>query len=244
MKTVQSARQAVQPMNISHPIIVIAYSDTVRSALSGNLHGLGVGSKQCGSFCEAEDVALEGLYSGILVDLQSMVRAKAEEKIVACSLAGFYPTLRVRAVGSLVIPMAMPGDKRQDSTLSDFVFKTCAFFTARTLRRFKRRDVMLPLLIERSKPDSKAFTHNLSWGGAFIVDVHSARFAVENSLNLFLPEFDLEIPVTVRWTRPWGTRAVPGFGVRFESIDAGLSAILETLLNHDIHNARDRMVAR
>lgn len=231
-------------MNLSHPIIVIAYSDAVRESLSGNLHGLGVASKQCASFCEAEDVALEGLYSGILVDLQSMVKAKAEEKVVACSLAGFYPTLRVRVIGSMAVPMAMPGDKRQDSTLADFVLKTCTSFTARTLRRFKRRDVMLPLLMEKSKPVSKSFTLNLSWGGAFIVDVHATRFPVEHSLNLFLPEFNLEVPVIVRWLRPWGTRAVPGFGVVFQSIDPGFSAILATLLNHDMHNARDRMVAR
>ena len=97
----------------------------------------------CESFLEAEDVAREGVFNGILVDLQSIVKAKGDEKIIACSLTGFYPTLRVRALGSMLVPMAMPGDAKQDSSINDFLTKSCSTFAPRRLRLHRRRDITL-----------------------------------------------------------------------------------------------------
>lgn len=226
---------------IRYPILVIAYNEKVRSSLVQNLLDLEVKAISCASFSEAEDVALGGIFNGILVDLQSIVKAKAEEKIVACSLTGFYPTLRVRALGSKIVPMIMPGDAKQDSTLYDFIHSTCSSFIPRRLRNFRRRDVILPVVFNRMI-DSRGFTLNLSWGGAFIVDNYPEKHSEITSL--YLPDFDLEIPTTTQWIQPWGRRLIPGFGVKFMLIDDRFAVHLTRLLNHDRNNARDRMVAR
>ena len=229
---------------IPYSILVVAYNEGVRNSLIHNLLALGVAAIPCTSFCEAEDIALGGIFNGVLVDLQTIIKAKAEEKVVACSLTGFFPTLRVRAVGSLVVPMAMPGDAKQDSTLQDFIHKTCASFSPRRLRNCRRRDVVLPVLLDRLQPDTRGFTLNVSWGGAFIVVNHPERYAVNTELSLWFQDLDLETPVTVQWIRPWGLRFIPGLGLEFKQIDDHLSDNLENLLNHDMQNARDRMVAR
>jgi hypothetical protein len=128
---------------ISNPILVISYNADIRKALVDNLLWINAAGVPCESFLEAEDIAREGVYNGILVDLQSIVKAKGDEKVIACSLTGFYPTLRVRAIGGMLVPMAMPGDARQDNSLSDFLSRSCLAFTPRRLRLHRRRDVVL-----------------------------------------------------------------------------------------------------
>jgi len=229
---------------ISNPILVISYNTDIRKALSDDLlrnNAIGI---PCESFLEAEDIAREGVYSGILVDLQSIVKAKAEEKIIACSLTGFYPTLRVRALGSMLVPMAMPGDAKQDNSLSDFLCKSCAAFTPRRLRLHRRRDIILSATCSFSLPADRLFTLNLSWGGAFIVDAYPDKYEIGQMIQLEFPEFDLSVRASVCWIRTWGQRSVPGIGVAFLNADEELETILAKLIQRDKFNDRDRMIAR
>ena len=74
---------------VGHPILIISYNAEIRLTLSENLQRNNVLGIPCESFAQAEDIAREGVYNGILVDLQSIVKAKGDEKIVACSLTVF-----------------------------------------------------------------------------------------------------------------------------------------------------------
>lgn len=225
-------------------ILVVSYTDNVRETIARQLQSFNVQSTPCSTFLEAEEIAQEGLYGGMLIDLQSIIKSKGEEKSVAYSLTNFYPSLRVRAMGSMVIPMAMPGDKRQDSTLSDFLSKTCAGFTERRLRRLRRREIILPVLLDRNKYESRGFTSDISWGGAFIVTPFPEKYTPNTDLSLFLQDMEIEIPSTIRWIRPFGMRMQPGLGVEFTNIDVELEEILRNILNHGRTNSRDRLVGR
>jgi Tfp pilus assembly protein PilZ len=229
---------------ISNPILVISYNADIRAALSDNLQRNNAAGVTCESFLEAEDVARGGVYNGILVDLQSIVKAKGDEKIIACSLTGFYPTLRVRALGSMLVPMAMPGDARQDSSLSDFITKTCAAFNPRRLRLHRRRDMVLSAVNSIEDSGDRLFTINMSWGGAFVADVHPEKYEIGQNLRLSFPEFERTCSAIVSWIRPWGQRKVPGIGIAFQELDEEMESILNVLLKHDRNNDRDRMIAR
>jgi len=198
----------------------------------------------CESFLEAEDVAREGVYNGILVDLQSIVKAKGDEKIIACSLTGFYPTLRVRALGSMLVPMAMPGDARQDSSINDFLNKTCLAFTPRRLRLNRRRDIVLSVVRRFDSSEDRLVTLNLSWGGAFIMDAYPDKYEIGQNLELGFPEFENSFSAEVCWIRPWGQRRIPGIGVAFRDENEAMESILAGLLQRDRNNDRDRMIAR
>jgi hypothetical protein len=225
--------------HLDHPILVIAYDDTACITLAASLGPYGVRAEPCSTFCEAESFALSTPYQGILVDLASMIKAKAEEKVVAYTLTRFYPTLRVKTMGTMLIPMAMAGDVKQDKSLNDFLAMTCAQFEPRRLRSNKRRTICVPTYIEAER----GFTLNISWSGLFIADMNPERFSVGEEIRVSIPDFGLEAEVIVVRVQDWGQHRPPGIGVKFKHISQELEDNLIALLRCDKDRDHDRQVA-
>jgi PilZ domain len=228
---------------ISRPILVVSYVDATLELLVKSLLQLDISAVPCNAFCDSEKLALENTYNGILIDLTSIIKAKGEEKVVAYGLASVYPSLRVRSMGAMLIPMAMPGDAKQDNSLKDFIYKTCAEFAPRSLRLYRRRDKCVSIIRKDIPGDERGFTLNISWGGAFIIDNHSERFTVGQKMTFLLHELGLEVNVVVCWIQAWGHRHFPGIGVRFETVDEELEKALFQLLKHDRSIDRDRITS-
>lgn len=224
---------------LAHPILVIAYDDKARASLAASLGSYGIQAEPCSTFCEAESFALRAPYRGILVDLTTMIKAKAEEKVVACTMAGLYPTLRVKTMGTMLIPMAMPGDAKQDKSLNDFITSTCKEFTPRLLRSSRRKNICLPTCIG----DSRGFTLNISWSGVFIADMAPERFSVGEEIPVTFSEFGLEVKVIVARIQEWGHHRPPGIGVAFRRMGEDLESKLVPLLRIDKTKDHDRLVA-
>lgn len=227
-----------------HPILVISYADETRAALEAVLEKTGASSVACANFCDAENLALRGLYSGILVDLPSMIKSKGEEKIVAYTLANFFPTLRVRTIGGMLVPMAMPGSAKQDKSLDDFLHKTCVANIPKRLREFRRHPVCLSTLITHNDDEIRGFTLDLSWGGVFVVDLQAERFGLGDSLSMLFPEFGCTIEAEVRRIKPWGIlRHPPGIGLCFchlpETVESVIASVIRTRKEFD----RDRLTS-
>lgn len=226
--------------NLPHyPVLVVAYDENNLAALVASLKSFEVPEVACSNFMEAEKHALSGLYKGLLVDLATIIKAKAEEKIIAYTLTRIYPALRVKTMGAMLIPMAMAGDAKQDKSLNDFIVKTCAGFTPRTLRSGKRRDVCIPTCIG----GERGFTLNISWSGLFVADMNPERFSVGQEISLFFPDFDIEVEVIVARVQVWGERRPPGIGAKFRQMDEELENRLFSLLKSDKSKDRDRLIA-
>lgn len=222
---------------LDNPLLVIAYDDKAREVIAGNLGTYGVSSVDCATFCEAERFALRVPCSGVVVDLATIIKAKAEEKAVAYTLTGYYPTLRVKAMGTMLIPMAMAGDAKQDKSLNDFLSKTCAEFKPRLLRSNRRKDICVPTNIG----NERGFTLNISWNGLFIVDMNPERFSIGDKPTVSIPNMDLEIEVIVARIQDWGKNSPPGIGVKFSQMDDELELKLFTLLKSAKDRDRDRV---
>ncbi len=225
-----------------HPILVVSYIDDTRAALTATLNSSNMASVACSSFCEAEKLALTGLYCGILVDLPSIVKSKGEEKIVAYTLANFFPTLRVRTMGSVLVPMSMPGSAKQDKNLSDFLNVTCLAHNPRKLRAFRRHPICLATIINYNGAEYRGFTLNISWAGAFIVELSTEKFFSGANIIISLPEFKLDIDATIRWAKPWGQRCAPGIGLVFDRLNETTEAVLAGLLKSRKEFDRDRLI--
>lgn len=228
---------------LPHPILVVSYGDDIRAALTASIENQSLAAAPCATFLEAEDRALHELFCGILVDLPSMIKAKGEEKIVACSLTGFYPTLRVRTVGSVLIPMTMPGGNKQDNSLNDFITRSCAAFIPRTLRSHRRFDICMPLTILRNGRWERSISLNISWGGLFLVDLYPERFTVGEELTLCFDELGLTLQATIRWIRHFGQHRPPGLGVKLQPLTDEMERLLFPLIKHTKGHDRDRLVA-
>ena len=225
-----------------HPILVVSYVDEAREDLTAVLNNTGAVAVPCGSFCEAENIAIKGLYSGILVDLPSIIKARGEEKVVAYTLANFYPTLRVRTIGTMLVPMVMSGSARQDKSLDDFLNITCVANKPKRMREFRRHPVCLTTLIVYRNTELRGFTLDISWGGMFIVDLQAEKFSVGDSLTILIPEFGCCIPAEVRRIKPWGMlRHPPGIGLLFSHLDENIESIIASITKTHKDFDRDRL---
>jgi hypothetical protein len=222
-------------------ILVVSYSDDVRAALVATLAKSRVNAVACENFRQAEELALLGLYNGLVIDLPSIVKAKGEEKIVAYTLANFFPTLRVRAIGGALIPMAMPGGARQDKSLNDFLTKTCVEFTPRALRSHRRHAICVPVLVNYRGEERRGMTLNLSWGGAFVVDMQAEHFQAGERVEICFPRYGGGVRALIRWVVLWGMESPPGIGVSFEEMDAELETVLAGILKTRRGFDRDRL---
>ncbi|WP_246329735.1 PilZ domain-containing protein [Geomonas limicola] len=221
-----------------HPLLAISYDDNVRAVLVKNLAAIVARVEPCASFCQAEAIALEEPCRGVVVDLTAMIKAKSEEKIVAYTLAAFFPALRVRAMGPLLVPMSMPGEAQQEKSLKAFVTNVCDRAPARRLRRYKRRPICVPTSIG----ERRGFTLNISWGGAFIADMNPERYQVGDLLKVTLPDFGMQVDVVVRRIQCWGEHRPPGVGVEFVTVTQELEMNLRELLNISRESDHDRQI--
>jgi len=227
-----------------YPILVVSYVEETRVALTTVLNKTGAAAVPCTNFCDAENLALNGFYSGILVDLPSIIKSKGEEKIVAYTLANFFPILRVRTMGGMLIPMAMPGSAKQDKNLDDFLSKTCSAFEPRKLRLFKRHPICLSTLINYNGDDIRGFTLNVSWGGMFIVDLQAERFKRGDQASILIPEFGCNIVAEVCRIKPWGIqRHPPGVGFLFSTLDEAVEPVIASITRTSKEFDRDRLSA-
>ncbi|MDD2364758.1 MAG: PilZ domain-containing protein [Desulfuromonadaceae bacterium] len=224
-----------------HPILVVSYIDETRTALAGIVNKTGAVAVPCANFCEAENLALKSLYSGMLVDLPSIIKSKGEEKIVAYTLANFFPTLRVRTMGGMLIPMAMPGSAKQDKNLDDFLNKTCEAFMPRTLREFKRHSVYCSTTLHYNDKEYRGFTGNISWGGAFIVDVYPEKFTDGGVITVDFLNFGFSLDASIQLIKPWGERFPPGIGIMFRELNESALSTFSTYFKTTREFDRDRL---
>lgn len=224
-------------------ILVVSYGDDARAALAHSVTSHSVAAVACATFLEAEKMALRDRFNGLLIELPSVIKAKGEEKIVAYTLANFFPTLRVRTIGTSLVPMAMPGSARQDKSLADFLTKSCAAFSPRSLRAHRRHPVCLLTQVRHGGEEIRGFTLNLSWGGAFIADVGAERFSPGAEMGIYLPLYDRRITASIRWIMPWGGQSAPGIGVSFLELDETVETAFAGLLRTRKEFDRDRLVA-
>lgn len=195
-----------------------AYEDAVRK--------VGVAYDVAGSFQEALSLSIDNTYSGLMIDILTLIRSSKEDKLIAYDCINYYPSLRVkwdaRQKSMNLSPLEQSFSNDTEAPLAYFIENRCKSFTARSLRRFARKDTCLSVLLSTCSdfPDGdsmKTFTVNISRGGAF---VQSTRAFVKGQTVWlrFLEMPDAEpIKAVVCWHLEWGAcRCIPGIGVMFE----------------------------
>jgi len=205
-------------------ILVIVKSADARASYEEALAKTGVAYDVAASFTDVARMTMEKPYSGLLIDILTLIRASKEEKAIAYDCINCYPSLRVkwdaRRKMMNLTPLEQAFSVDTQATLSFFVEGRCKTFTARCMRRHPRKERVINLLLSRSSdaPEArclKTFTVNVSEGGAF---VHSADpFAIgERVWCRFLEMAEEPIEAEVRWQLEWGGwRGITGAGVMF-----------------------------
>ena len=197
-----------------------------RAAYEEALLRIGVSYDVADSFSEVLRLSTDNAYSGLIIDILTLIRSSKEEKLIAYDCLNFYPSLRVkwdaRHKAMNLSPLEQSFSADPGTTLDYFIESRCRSFSARSLRKFNRKEVVLALLLcaSRDCPESeslKTFTVNVSQEGAF---VHTTdQFAKGDTVWLRFRELPEREPVraVVCWSIEWGAcRSIPGIGVQFE----------------------------
>jgi hypothetical protein len=165
-------------------------------------------------------------YNGIMVDLETKMKASADEKKLVNELQSLFPLLQLKrdsatgTVRSLYIGQFVGGN----GTLEDFLEEECRAFTPRTIRASMRKVINFNVILgphpdlSRRKVE-KSVTLNVSQGGCYLYSVRKWK-ANETAWFVFKELDDLTpIQADVRWCVQWGTSMkVPGIGVQFRNL--------------------------
>ncbi|SNB44978.1 PilZ domain-containing protein [Geobacter sp. DSM 9736] len=219
-------------------MLLIAREGEAREAYRAALDRLGVPYDIAASFGEVPALAGGNAYSGLLMDILTLVRTKKEEeKTVAYECINFYPSTRLKwdskrdRISLLAFDHGTADEA--ESALETFIEERCRSFPPRALRSSIRKDLVLNLYLSgRSlSAEEKTFSLNVSRGGAFIQTIHSYEKGDDVSIR-FRELFEgTEVRGVVCWRLAWGERrAVPGIGIRFEGLSEAQAAELARLL--------------
>jgi hypothetical protein len=220
-------------------ILMVVKEAEARTAYEEALCKVGVAYDVAGSFNDVLQLSIENAYSGLLIDILTLVRSSKEEKLIAYDCINFYPSLRVkwdsRQKSMNLSPLEQTYSADTATSLAFFIENRCRFFAARSLRRFNRKDTFLSVLLctgpEFSEADSlKTFTVNVSQGGVFL---HTMQDFVRGETVWLgfheLPDAE-PIKAVVCWRTEWGAcRSIPGIGVRFEELSEAMAKELRKL---------------
>jgi Tfp pilus assembly protein PilZ len=204
-------------------ILMVVKEAEARAAYEEALRRVGVGYDVAGSFDEVLRLSTDNAYSGLIIDILTLIRSSKEEKLIAYDCLNFYPSLRVkwdaRQKCMNLSPLEQSFSADAATTLDIFIESRCRSFAARSLRRHNRKEAVLALLLSscRDCPEAQSLkSFNISQGGAF---VHSTDpFAKGDTVWLRFRELpDQPVRAVVCWRIEWGAcRSIPGIGVRFE----------------------------
>jgi Tfp pilus assembly protein PilZ len=222
-------------------ILIVVGDGEAGKAYAEAISDIGVGYDVAVCFNEMAALAKERPYCGLIIDILTLVRCSKEEKAIAYDSINIFPVLRVKwdknrkKINLSPVEQAFSPDA--DSVLRMFIETRCKAFPPRRLRRHKRKQMTLNVVVSTEPsfpPEStyKSFTTNVSTHGLFLYTME--RFQIEQRLWLKFMEIKDQAPVlaAVKWSLEWGvSRSVPGVGVSLEELSPAQERELRGIIN-------------
>ena len=208
-------------------ILLIVNEDAAKNAYTELLDKVGVAYDTVTSFLDASSMARNTAYNGLLVDVLTLIRADQNERSIALECMNCYPSMQIKwdaknkTVRSLTFLQTLYSEP--ESAFRMFIKERSKPFSARTLRVYNRKSIVMSLLFSidcdcSGEKALKTFLIDLSRGGCFIHTVHQALYTGQEVLLRILELSDpTPIKAVVSWQREWNIkRQIPGIGVKFE----------------------------
>lgn len=222
-------------------LLIVVNDLEAGKAYARALAEIGVAYDIVNTFDEMSALATETAYNGLIMDILTLVRCSKDEKIIAYDCINLYPVLRVkwetRQKKIKLSALEQTFSPDADSALRAFIESRCRAFPARKLRRHKRKQINLNVLLSpdgtfSADTTSRTFTVSLSLGGIFLHTMQ--RF--EQGQILWLRFVDLAdsapIAAKVCWSIEWGSaRSIPGLGMSFEKISPDQEKEIQRILS-------------
>jgi len=210
-------------------LLLIAERGAARDAYRNELCMLGVRVDCIATPDMVEGALCEIPYNGILIDVPTMIRSESLVKNRVSSIMERFPVLRLLYNGDNggIRGLAHGGTLRDNKSLSSFVLNECRTFSPRTIRRSRRSDLVLNVLLapnaeELNDIHERTVTVNVSEQGCFVYS--TKRWEDNQNAWIVVNELEDKTPIGLRihWSRGWGKMTrMPGIGTSFFSITSG-----------------------
>ncbi len=191
-------------------------------------------------------ISKKSRFSGIIVDLRTMMKASPQERESLHELMEVFPAMRIsHSMDKQKVKGNIKDKNVEDKALFDYFFNDlCCNFTPKGIRCSKRYTLFLNIWLDISQhPDVhnplispegllKVNTENVSEDGLFINTTIPVQ---ENgTISLIFNELIDRSPIqcVVKWILPWGESInhLPGFGAEFTAIKPNQKEELATLI--------------
>lgn len=165
-------------------------------------------------------------YSGLLIDVPTMIRCECGDKNRITRIMDRFPVLRLMYNPKYggIRGLAQGGTIRDNRDLTEFVLNDCVPFSPRSIRVAQRHGVVFNVALfddldHLEQGGERTVTVNVSEHGCFVYSVND--WQVDKPAWIVVQEFEDKTPIEllVRWQRPWGkAMRIPGIGASFESM--------------------------
>ncbi|MFH1075990.1 MAG: PilZ domain-containing protein [Pseudomonadota bacterium] len=207
-------------------VILVSRSGDSKDAYINDLNRLGLQIDHVEIPSEILERCRIKKYSGIFVDLITLIKIGSREKRILDDISRHFPVMYIRvdpsdnSVVGLFPGQSVPGK----DALPNFIQATCKTFNASKIRVDKRVNKILNVIYfpERNSSTDNTIrvnTVNITARGCFITPItHLNRHDICLIQIKELSDTSL-IECTVKWIQQWGTEnKFPGMGVAFEKI--------------------------
>ncbi len=195
------------------------------------------------SFEKFRENSDEKQYSGIIVDLHTIIISSYREKEFFYSLSKGIPILTIDSgeedfkmgfylKGKYII------DKPQATNLIDyFIYEICAKNAPRKIRRYSRKEIYLNVILSTNNGGEKKRTNllNLSEGGCFIIAPNSKEEYKSKNIEFIINDLEDKTPIIgeIKWVIRWGEifSKLPGYAVEFKKISKNQKSEITNIIN-------------
>jgi hypothetical protein len=216
-------------------LLLIAEKGLPRSAYIETLRDIDIEVDCISSPDEMTGALIDAPYSGLLIDVPTMIRCECADKNRITRIMERFPVLRLMYNPKYggIRGLAQGGTIRDNRDLTEFVLGECVPFLPRSIRVAQRHRVVfnVALFDNLDRNSEKTVTVNVSEHGCFVYSVRTWR--VDNPAWIIVQELEDQTPIEllVRWQRPWGeAMRIPGIGASFESMTTSQYVQLHSFL--------------
>jgi Tfp pilus assembly protein PilZ len=214
-------------------VLLIAQDENARQAYLSALEKCDVQVFVSESYQDLSKEICKHSYHGIILDLQTKMKAINKNKNLAYSLVENFPVCQVKINDQTGDIHCFHHSQKIGDTMLDFINNECRNFVPRMIRSDTRKEIHFNVILYKYKDDIQpecSVTINISMGGCFIF---SAReWKVGDDLWIQIKELsDKElISGQIRHVSRWGeSMRIPGIGVEFRNISASQAEEISNL---------------
>lgn len=206
-------------------LLLLSPEGEIRQAYHSEIEKLNIQFDTVLTFKELFTIMAKRPYNGIMLDLNTKLRAPKDEIDLVKDILEQFPVAELRwDTETEKIGIYYQGQSKDGGSLGDFASRRCREFDSRKFGIEKRERIQFNVTLARKNDFSEgnfeqSVTIDASRGGCFIFTIN--KWEVMSDAWFIIKELNDQTPIRgeVRWTAEWGKGLhFPGIGLLFKDI--------------------------